>query len=222
MTLESQVLIAFLLYLSFWGWTGYRRGAVRELWLLLITVATWVLLQERGTILVRLANFGGKFLALVSAGGLSGDSADALQALADAPDVVTSENQAGFLFLIWAAIVVITYIVLSDKRLDKRSPKGSFGFLLGAVNGVVFAALLLPILANLVELSDGSLVDAPLQSLVALVLEMFNALLAVVRGFWALITPVSGPFWFLILTLILIFAALTLRGKSKASEKPKS
>ena len=220
MTLESQVLIAFLLYLGFWGWTGYRRGAIRELWLLIITVGSWVLLQERGTILVRLANFGGKFLALVSAGGLSGEGEDALQALADAPDVVTSANEAGFLFLIWAFIVVITYIVLSDKRI--RSPKGGLGFLLGAVNGVVFAALLLPILANLVELSDGSLADAPLQSLAMLVVEMFTAFLNVLRGFWALITPVSGQVWFLILTLILIFAAITLRGKGKPSEKPKS
>ena len=50
MTLESQVLIAFLLYLAFWGWIGYRRGAMREIWLFVITIGSWVLLQERGTI----------------------------------------------------------------------------------------------------------------------------------------------------------------------------
>jgi uncharacterized membrane protein required for colicin V production len=196
-TLQSQVLIAFLLYLIFWGWTGYRRGAVREVWLLIITVGAWVLLQERGSILVRLANFGGKFGALVGAGGLSGENTeDALQALADAPNIVTDENQAGFLFLIWAVIVVISYIVLSDKRI--RSPKGGLGFLFGAINGVVFAALLLPILGNLVELSDGSLADAPLQSLAMLVVEMVSAGLDVLAALWALLTPVSTQAWFLI------------------------
>lgn len=221
MTLQSQVLIAFLLYLIFWGWTGYRRGAVREVWLLIITVGAWVLLQERGSILVRLANFGGKFGALVGAGGLSGENTeDALQALADAPNIVTDENQAGFLFLIWAVIVVISYIVLSDKRI--RSPKGGLGFLFGAINGVVFAALLLPILGNLVELSDGSLADAPLQSLAILVVEMVSAGLDVLTALWALLTPVSTQAWFLILTIILIAAAFTLRGKGKSGEKAKS
>ncbi len=222
MTLDSQVLIAFLLYLFFWGWVGYRRGAVREIWLLGITVLTWVVLQERGTILVRLANFGGKFVALVTAGGLSDDSADALQALADAPDVVTTENEAGFLFLAWAIIVVITYIALTDKRLDKRSPKGGFGFLFGALNGLVFAAILLPILANLVEISSGAFVEAPLQSLVDLGIEFVTRLFNFLRGFWELLTPVSGPAWFVLVTLLLIFAAFTLRGKGKPSEKPKS
>lgn len=68
MTLDSQVLIAFLLYLFFWG-GGLAIGAAlcARSWLLGITVLTWVVLQERGTILVRLANFGGKFVALVTA-----------------------------------------------------------------------------------------------------------------------------------------------------------
>ncbi len=222
MTLDSQVLIAFLLYLLFWGWVGYRRGAVREIWLLVITVVTWVVLQERGTILVRLANFAGKFVSLVSAGGLTGDSADALQALADAPDVVTDANEAGFLFLVWAIIVLITYIALSDRRLDKRSPKGGFGFLFGALNGLVFAAILLPILANLVEISSGAFVEAPLQSLVDLGIEFITRLFAFLRGLWELITPVSGPVWFVLVTLLLVFAGFTLRSRGKPSEKPKS
>jgi hypothetical protein len=221
-TLDSQVLIAFLLYLLFWGWVGYRRGAVREIWLLVITVVTWVVLQERGTILVRLANFAGKFVSLVSAGGLTGDSADALQALADAPDVVTDANEAGFLFLVWAIIVLITYIALSDRRLDKRSPKGGFGFLFGALNGLVFAAILLPILANLVEISSGAFVEAPLQSLVDLGIEFITRLFAFLRGLWELITPVSGPVWFVLVTLLLVFAGFTLRSRGKPSEKPKS
>jgi hypothetical protein len=222
LTLASQVVIAFLLYLGFWGWLGYRRGAMREFWLLVISVGAWVLLQERGTILVRLANFAGKFVALVSAGGLGEDSADALQALADAPNVVTAENEPGFLFLGWVLIVMFTYIVLSDGRWNSRSRKGALGGVLGALNGLVFAAILLPILANLVELSDGTFADAPLQNVIDLTLAVFTRILDFLRGFWELITPVSGQAWFALIFLILIVAAFTLRSKGKPSEKPKS
>lgn len=222
MTLQTRVVIAFLLYLGFWGWLGYRRGAAREIWLLVISVGAWVLLQERGTILVRLANFAGKFVALVSAGGLGEDSAGALQALAEAPDVVTAENESGFLFLGWVLIVMIAYIVLSDGRWNSRSKKGGLGFVVGAINGLVFAAILLPILANLVEISDGSFAEAPLQSLVDLTIGVFTRILDFLRGFWEIITPVNGQVWFAIIFVILIFAAFTLRSKNKPSEKPKS
>ena len=50
------------------------------------------------------------------------------------------------------------------------------------------------------------------------VTRLFNFL----RGYWELLTPVSGPAWFVLVTLLLIFAAFTLRGKGKPSEKPKS
>ncbi len=65
MTTETQVLIAFILYLVFFGWIGARRGVWPEVALLVVTVGGWVLLQERGTVIVRLTNFGGKFLVLV-------------------------------------------------------------------------------------------------------------------------------------------------------------
>ncbi len=223
MTLQTQVVIAFLLYLGFWGWLGYRRGAAREIWLLVITVGAWVVLQERGTILVRLANFFGKFVALVSAGGLGEDSAEALQALADAPNVVTTENESGFLFLVWALIVMVAYIVLSDNRWNSRSKKGGLGFVFGAINGLVFAAILLPILGNLVELSDGSFAEAPLQSIIDLTIAFFTRIFDFLRGLWEIITPVSGQAWFILIFVILLIAAFTLRSKnSKPSEKPKS
>jgi hypothetical protein len=220
--INPQVAIAFLLYLGFWGWLGYRRGAVREVWLLVISVGAWVLLQERGTILVRLANFAGKFVALVKAGGLSDESTDALQALADAPDVVTTQNEPGFLFLGWALIVMIAYIVLSDNRWNSRSKKGGLGFLVGAINGLVFAAILLPILADLVETSDSTFADAPLQSLVDLTIAAFTQIFGFLHGLWEIITPISGQAWFALIFVILIIAAFTLRSKNKPSEKPKS
>ena len=114
------------------------------------------------------------------------------------------------------------YIVLSDGRWNSRSKKGGFGFLVGAINGLVFAAILLPILANLVEISDGSFAEAPLQSFIDLGVEFATRLFDFVRGFWELITPVSGPFWFVLVTLLLVFAGFTLRSKGKPSEKPKS
>jgi hypothetical protein len=93
----------------------------------------------------------------------------------------------------------------------------------GAINGLVLAAILLPILANLVELSDGSFAEAPLQSLVDLTIEFFTRIFDFLRGLWEIITPVSGQAWFALIFVILIIAAFTLRSKnSKPSEKPKS
>ena len=51
------------------------------------------LVRPRGTILVRLANFFGKFVALVSAGGLGEDSTAALQALAGPVASVAAQDR---------------------------------------------------------------------------------------------------------------------------------
>lgn len=216
MTLETQVLIAFSLYLIFFGWVGYRRGTARELTLLIVTVTSWVLLQERGSIAVRLANLGGKFIALLRSGGLAGSAEDALNAVASAPDIVTSENQGGFLFLVWAVIVLITYIITSSPKVLTKSRHDSWSILLGIANGFVFASLLLPILANLVTTSEGEFAGAPLENLVGLVTQMGEFLLNTLRAFWEWVQPIDPLTWLVLITLVFIIAAWTLRRGAKA------
>ncbi len=213
MTLETQVLIAFLLYLVFFGWIGARRGVWPEVALLVVTVGGWVLLQERGTVIVRLTNFGGKFWVLVQSGGLAGSAEDALQAVQQAPNIITDENQDGFLFLVWAVLVLITFIVGSDRRWSKHNKYKVLAITLGVANGIVFAALLLPVLGRLVETAPAiASQDAPLGALFALVGALWNTLFTTVQNFWGWVQPVSPGVWLLIITVLLVLVAWPMRG----------
>lgn len=214
MTTETQVLIAFILYLVFFGWIGARRGVWPEVVLLAVTVGSWVLLQERGTFVVRITNFAGKFLVLLQSGALGGeDTGAALEVVQQAPNVITDDNVDGFLFLVWATIVLITFIVGSDRRWSKHNKHKIAAIALGVVNGIVFAALLLPVLASLLE-GTPTVADqeAPLGSLFALVSALWQMTVTALQNFWAWVQPVSPTVWLLIITLLLLLIAWPMRG----------
>ena len=217
MTAETQVLIAFLLYLAFFGWIGLRRGWLSELIVMVVAVVGWIVLQERGTFFVRMANFAGKFMALIGAGGLSSDPAEALQAVQDAPAVVTEATTPGFLFLLWVLLVLLTYIITSQKPIAKHKEHKGLGLLFGLANGFVFASLLLPVLSTLFSSTDLTKVsEAPLENLVMLVSTIGKFLVESVRSFWQWIQPVNSLTWLLIITTLLVITALTLRKTAKA------
>ena len=65
MTFELQGILAFFLYLMFFGWIGWRRGEVSELILLVMVLGGWLLLQEAGSVFVTLTNFVGKFFVVL-------------------------------------------------------------------------------------------------------------------------------------------------------------
>jgi len=214
MTTETQVLIAFILYLVFFGWIGARRGVWPELVLLVVTVGFWVLLQERGTFVVRITNFAGKFLVLLQSGALGGeDTGAALEVVQQAPNIITDDNVDGFLFLVWATIVLITFIVGSDRRWSKHNKHKIAAIALGVVNGIVFAALLLPVLASLLE-GTPAVADqeAPLGALFALVSALWQMTVTTLQNFWAWVQPVSPSVWLLIITLLLVLIAWPMRG----------
>ena len=214
MTPDTQVLIAFILLLGLFGWVGTRRGNFSELIFLAVTLISWVLLQERGAFVVRLTNLGGKFLALLQSGKLgSEDPAEAIQVVQAAPDVVTDATRDGFLFLIWALIVIVAFIVTSDSHITKKGKSKPLGFLLGAVNGIVLIALLLPRLSSWLATTTGEAATA----------GSLNAIVAFVRGLWDLfyqtlqnilqrVGPISPSGWLLIITVILVLIAWPMRG----------
>ncbi len=214
MTTETQVLIAFILYLAFFGWIGARRGVWPEVVLLVVTVGFWVLLQERGTFVVRITNFAGKFLVLLQSGALGGeDTGAALEVVQQAPNIITDDNVDGFLFLVWATIVLITFIVGSDRRWSKHNKHKIAAIALGVANGIVFAALLLPVLARLLE-GTPAVADqeAPLGALFALVAALWQMTVTTLQNFWAWVQPVSPSAWLLIITLLLVLIAWPMRG----------
>ncbi|HAJ34153.1 MAG TPA: hypothetical protein DCL15_00460 [Chloroflexi bacterium] len=214
MTPDTQALIAFILFLGLFGWVGTRRGSISELIFGGVTLVSWVLLQERGAFVVRITNLAGKFLALLQSGKLgSEDPAEAILVVQAAPEVVTDATRDGFLFLVWALLVIIAFIVTSDPNITKKGKSKPLGFLLGVVNGIVLIALLLPRLSSWLATTTGE--EATAGSL--------NVIVAFVGGLWSLfyqtlqnilqrIGPISPSGWLLIITVLLVLVAWPMRG----------
>ena len=216
MTTETQILIAFVLYLFFFGWLGYRRGVWPELTLWIVTVVSWVLLQESGSIVVRMTNFVGKFVVLVRSGGLTGGAENALQAVSEAPNVITDENQNGFLFLVWAVIVLLTFIATSDPKIVRRGKHKFSAVLLGLANGLVFAALLLPVLGQVLTAIPAEQEEKPpLNALFVLVGELWRVLVTTAQNFWQWVQPLPPPVWLSMITLLLVLIAWPVRRSAK-------
>ena len=130
-----------------------------------------------------------------------------------APNLITDANVDGFLFLVWATIVLITFIVGSDRRWSKHNKHKIAAITLGVINGIVFAALLLPVLARLLEgtptVADQ---DAPLGALFSLITALWQMTVTALQNFWAWVQPVSPGVWLLIITLLLVLIAWPMRG----------
>ena len=86
----------------------------------------------------------------------------------------------------------------------------------GLANGLVFASLLLPVLGNLVEETDGTITEAPLQNLAILVTQLLSFLAASLSNFWQWVQPLNSLTWLVIITLVLVLTALTLKRGAKA------
>lgn len=214
MTNETQVLIALLLWLFLFGWIGTRRGYVAELWLLGVTVISWMLLQEQGDIIVRLANFVGKFIALVQAGGLGAETEEAVRIVAEAPNVVTENNRQGFLFLVWALIVLITFILTSNTRIIKPKPGSKFlSALIGAANGLVLAALLLPVLSDLLQ-ATALPQDSALEGLLIMIGRFWALFADSLAQAWSWVLTWPAGAWLLLITALLLLIAWPLRGSA--------
>lgn len=214
MTFETQVLIALILLLGLFGWVGMRRGSFSELIFLGVTLIGWILLQERGALVVRITNLGGKFLALLQSGKLgSEDPAEAIQVVQAAPDVVTDATRDGFLFLVWALVVIVAFVVTSDARLMKKGKSKPLGFLLGVVNGIVLIALLLPRLSSwLTTTTAAQATSGSLNVIVAFVTGLWNLFSQALQDLVQRIGPISPSGWLLIITVLLVLIAWPMRG----------
>ncbi|MEZ4619367.1 MAG: hypothetical protein R2867_28185, partial [Caldilineaceae bacterium] len=154
MTGQLEVLITFLLYIAFFGWIGYLRGSRSEAIVFGVALVAWLALQEQGDIFVRIANLGSKFVAFIQAGGLGANPDQAFGALGDAPPWVTAESRGGFLFVIWAFLLFLAYLISSPKVLGKKSKGDGWAVILGILNGLLYAAILLPRLVTLLRAAD--------------------------------------------------------------------
>lgn len=221
MNSQIEIALTFLLYIIFWGWIGYQRGTRRELIIFGVSALSWLLLNERGDIFVRVVNLGSKFLAFVQGGGLGADPTPGFEAVKNAPQWVTDERRAGFLFLLWVAILLFTYWITSKPGFVSKSKRDGWAAVLGIVNGLFLTSVLLPRLLTLVNANGGSLVasgegQAPLAGMRQLVAAIISTVFSFLGGFWNFIQPQRA---IVILLLLLLILGLTFYSMRSAPAK---
>lgn len=214
MTPEAQALLAILLYLAFFAWIGWRRGLLAELVVFLTALLGWVILQERGSIVVRLTNMvaglAGVFAAEFAGGEGTAEAAPA------GGDLVAPGTESGFLFLVWIVLIIGAYLISSRPLITKNSRRDGLAALVGVLNGYLFLAILLPRLRTLYETGGGQISDAPLRSFVGLILTTLNYFVDAFRQFWQWVSPINALVLLILLTLLLALAAMTLRRGARA------
>jgi hypothetical protein len=218
---QLEVLITFLLYIAFFGWVGYLRGTLSEGIVFAVALLSWLVLQEEGDIFVRLVNLGSKGVAFVQAGGLGENPDQAFGAIGSAPPWVTAESRGGFLFLLWAFLLFLAYIVSSPRVLGKKSRSDGWAIILGILNGLLYATILLPRLVILLQPADvaDAAADGAAGSISGFLDVLgggFELLRSSISGLWDIFAPAQQSLILLILlTLFLLLAANSLRGGTK-------
>lgn len=217
---QFEVLITFLLYIAFFGWIGYLRGTLSEGIVFSVALTAWLLLQEQGDIFVRLVNLGSKGVAFVKAGGLGEDPEAAFGAISSASPWVTADSRSGFLFVLWAFLLFAAYIITGPKFLGKKSKGDSWSVILGVLNGLLYATILLPRLVTLLQpvdvatAADGA--SGSIGGFFGVLGGGFDLLRGSLGGLWAIFDPSQQSLILLILlTLFLLLVAGSLRSSTK-------
>lgn len=217
MTGQAGIIISFVIYLVFFGWLGWRRGARREITVFLIALIAWLLLQQEGDTVISIANLGGAALTFARAGGFTGDSQDAFAALGSAPALVADEGRQTFLFVVWVAIFVGSYALSNVLILDNKSVRNGWAILFGVLNGLFFAVAFGPsLLALFAPGGELSVVDEDGLNLLGLLSGGLQLLWDGVSSLWAIVISAGNLGLVILLTLLLVLAASTIRGGAKA------
>lgn len=216
MSASIQIVIALILYMILFGWIGYRRGTLRELLVFIASVGGYFALQRYQRVVVALFNLGWKFLAFARAGGLSGND-DAFDALRTTPNLIGPDEAPTVVFLVWATVLLLTYVLTELFVPSQRSRRDFIATLLGLANGLFYIGIFLPLLGSLVAPGLTRPTEAIQTQNPAWVLRTaFRVLSENLGAFWGVFESQRSIIVAAVLTLILVAAATTLRS-SKAS-----
>jgi len=217
MSQDTQVLFALVVYLTFFGWIGWRRGLRSELTVFIVALLAWVLLQERGNIFVRITNLGIKFVGLLGTSLATGEVNEG--ALASQADFVPAGSEDTFLFLLWIVLLFGTYVITSRPSFAKASAKGGWAVIVGGLNGMLLLAVLLPKLNALYANGTSPTDETTLQTFTRLLSSTFTSLVASIQSFWEWVSPLSPMALLVFIMAILGLTAFTLRSGAKAKPK---
>jgi ethanolamine transporter EutH len=202
-TANLAAIAALVIYLSFFGMLGYRRGAQRELIVLTVSLLLAFGLQFLSAQVVTLFDRFGKGIAFLTGQEIPEQSALGAWAAA---------NTATLLLLIWLGGVVFTYFVTN--RAVRKSKSDGWAAMLGVLNGLVFATIFAPLLTSLIfpdSQIQGPLVQIPVLSFVGNVWQQLSNL---ITRFWTALGPAATTVFFAAIVFLVLFAAFTLRTSS--------
>jgi hypothetical protein len=198
-------VIAFVIYIAFFGWLGHRRGTSRELTVFLVASTTWILLRQFGDWFVRLADTFGKGLVFVST-----------QQVPESTPIGdwVAANESTYLLLIWLFVVALTYLITIFGF--KKSKHNGWSVLLGVANGILFATVFAPLLAALIAPPAVSPVQMSTMPVVDFLTNTFAAMVAVAVNAWVVLQPYASVVFIGSIFLLVVIAAFTLRPGAKA------
>jgi hypothetical protein len=217
MTSQIAVIISFVIYLVFFGWLGWRRGARREITVFLIALVAWLLLQQEGDLVVNFANLGGAAITFATEGGFTGNQQDALAAISSAPALVSDDAATSFLFLVWLALFVGSYALSNTMIEDRQSNRNGWAILFGILNGLFFAVAFGPSLVMLfAPEGEFTVVDDEGLNLSGLLGGGLQLAWDGVSSLWGVVSSAGNLGLVILLTVLLVLAATTIRGGAKA------
>jgi hypothetical protein len=217
MTGQLAILVSFIIFLAFFGWLGWRRGARREIIVFIVAAAAWVLLQQQGSVFVNIANLASAAVVFARAGGFTGSPEDAFAAISDAPQLITEETRFSYLFVLWLLVFVVTYVLTTMTVADARSPHNGWAILFGILNGLFFGVAFLPSL-NAIFAPDGGTpaTEGGALNLITLLGNGLRVLWEGLAELWGVVEATGKLGLLVLLTLLLVLAASTIRGGAKA------
>ncbi len=146
--------VAFVFYVLLFGWIGFRRGLFRELSVLIVSVGGFFLLQQNQGLALDIVRqvlgllggiivIGAKLLAALRAGG-AGDEGEPVHTLLDPLDWLSDADQPTVSFLVWAGVLLLTYILTNKAIPDNQSTSGLLASLIGMGNGLFYIPTFAP------------------------------------------------------------------------------
>jgi hypothetical protein len=213
-----QIIVALILYLTLFGWIGYRRGSLRELIVLFIAVVGYLVLRQYQGIVVTLINLFGRFAVFAQAGGLTGTDPDAILLIRDAPNIISPQQGETVIFLIWAVLLLFTYLVTGQFIRNARNRSDSSAILLGMLNGLFYFSIFLPVLSSILWPAAAPGVARPEDGAGVVLRSTWDVLGGSFSRFWVAVDEQQSLVVVLFLTLLLVLVASTLRG---SGTKPK-
>jgi hypothetical protein len=214
---EVAIIISFVIYMVFFGWLGWRRGARREITVFLIALIAWLLLQQEGDMIVNIANLFGAAITFVREGGFTGDEQAAFAAISNAPAVVNEDGRSSFLFVVWIALFIGSYALSNIMIPDNKSLHNGWAILFGVLNGLFFAVAFGPSLVALfAPAGEFTVVDDEGLNLSGLLSGGLQMVWDGIASLWRVVTAAGNLGLVLLLTLLLVLAATTIRGGAKA------